>query len=191
MMNMAIRFSIRHQSLVGISPWSLKQHLSTATMPSVLSTPIGIPEQWLQRRFRSLSANIQDAILHNVRSLTDRELLTFATLCSGSDCPVIWFMAFIRMVKAESYSVALDHPRASPFLGCRHLFSCEIKPDKRLWLTKNIMPQLLFEDILQFRAGRGLGHPFGSTSESTTRRRCPSRMYARYEMVRSPSQLQL
>ncbi len=64
-----------------------------------------------------------------------------------SDCPVIWFMAFMRMVKAESYSVALEHPRASPFLGCRHLFSCEIKPDKRLWLTKNIMPQLLFEDI--------------------------------------------
>ncbi len=147
MMNMAIRFSIRHKSLVGVSPWSLKQHLSTATMPSVLSTPIGIPEQWLQRRFRSLSANIQDAILHNVRSLTDRELLTFATLCSGSDCPVVWFMAFIRMVKAESYFVALDHPRASSFLGCRHLFSCEIKPDKRLWLTKNIMPQLLFEDI--------------------------------------------
>ena len=74
-------------------------------------------------------------------------VIKLATLCSGSDNPVVWTVAWIRVCRAEILQVDLDHPRASPAGHYRHMFSCEISVPKQAWIRKNIIPELLFADV--------------------------------------------
>ena len=69
------------------------------------------------------------------------------SMCSGSESPILWFMAGVRVLRSRHLDVAVDHPSASPASVARHIFACEIDRPKQVWIEINFKPELLFNNI--------------------------------------------
>jgi hypothetical protein len=63
--------------------------------------------------------------------------LRVATMCSGTESPLLALDMFSKAIKARS----LGH------LEIEHVFSCEIEPFKQAYIERNFKPPILFRDI--------------------------------------------
>ena len=115
-------------------------------MPSInpKSAQFLSPEIWFQRKFQNLKVHApthHDMLMHNATHLLSGERkLTLGTMCSGSEAPTLWFLAFVRVLKSEMYGVAIDSAKANPFTSLHHKLACECVTRKQGWILLGFDP---------------------------------------------------
>jgi len=72
------------------------------------------------------------------KTLQDRPL-RIATMCSGTESPILAWRLIERAVK-EHTGIQMQH---------HHVFSCEIEPYKQAYIQRNFEPPLLFRDVCE------------------------------------------
>jgi site-specific DNA-cytosine methylase len=116
---------------------------------TVLSTEhLLVPELCYIDWFSRLSPKEHSqAMQTSVGLVGDGHCMRVATLCAGSEVPMIWLRSCLRVLRSRHLGVDWQHPSASPSTVLRHVFACEIEPAKQNWIRKNILPALLFPDV--------------------------------------------
>ncbi|TGZ83578.1 hypothetical protein EX30DRAFT_327192 [Ascodesmis nigricans] len=77
--------------------------------------------------------------------------LRVATMCSGTESPLLALNMFSRQIKKMGWGT----------LDIEHVFSCEIEPYKQAYIERNFKPPILFRDI------RELGYDKATTAYGT------------------------
>ena len=127
-------------------------------MPSIHSKSFQYltPEIWFQRKFQNLKVHAPTRhvmVMRNATHLLSGERkLTLGTMCSGSEAPTLWFLAFVRVLKSEMHGVAIDSAQANPFTSFHHKLACEWIARKQGWILLGFDPEILIADI--FTIGR-------------------------------------
>ena len=106
------------------------------------------PERCYIHWLTSLDTKDYNNVLRTAEALfQEREPHTVATMCSGTENPIIWLYAFARVTRSRILEVPLEHPQASASLVLRHVFSCEISREKQKYIQRHFHCELLFPDI--------------------------------------------
>ena len=96
-----------------------------------------------QEMFLDMVRHAPKPFLPSVRRVKRRRPLRVATMCSGTESPILAFERIIRAVE-EVHGESLR---------MEHVFSCEIEPWKQAYIEANLAPPLLFRDIRELSEG--------------------------------------
>jgi hypothetical protein len=77
--------------------------------------------------------------IQNVANHLKGRKLRVATMCSGTESPLLALGLICRSIK-EQYDVNLE---------VEHVFSCEIEPFKQAYIERNFQPPILFRDVCE------------------------------------------
>lgn len=87
--------------------------------------------------FKDITTKALDIGLREILQQTNRQPLRVATMCSGTESPVL----ALDMVQDALKSLG------EPGLQVDHLFSAEIVPYKQAYIERNFQPKIIFRDI--------------------------------------------
>lgn len=77
--------------------------------------------------------------LHRVVDRLNGRKLRVATMCSGTESPLLALRMITRSLFTET----------GKKLEVEHIFSCEIEPFKQAYIERNFSPPILFRDVLE------------------------------------------
>mgnify|MGYP003335425834 CR=1 FL=1 len=100
----------------------------------------------VQRAHRQMGAGNMLKLLKNLRSIADKGggFIDVGTLCSGCD---LIMHALLEMVQEwkEIWDISLE---------VRHLFACEVDPERQKFIINTWAPQSVFADITKMHDDR-------------------------------------
>ncbi|KAJ3136566.1 hypothetical protein HK100_001549 [Physocladia obscura] len=99
------------------------------------------PINKLPEMFADMIARVPKLIDSIQRLAKGRPPLRLATMCSGTESPLL----AIKLI-SDALSAKLGTPNALKF---HHVFSCEIEPFKQAYIDRNFKPPILFRDVRQ------------------------------------------
>lgn len=116
------------------------------------------PMHMLEEIFQDLASNALRLGLQNVLDILGDRPLKVATVCSGTESPLL----ALEMIE-KGVQIFLFNMRVQMLLTCypvavlpserrfriSHLFSCEIVPFKQAYIERNFGPKIIFRDLTE------------------------------------------
>ena len=135
----------------------------TAQMRSILKAPysdgddlpiLSEPQEFFDDMIQNQLCNNgtrPNILLPLLETLASRGPLKIATMCSGTESPVLALDMIVNSIESfcQTQGIRMENGNGDGSVNIRlkHVFSCEIEPAKQAYIERNFQPPLLFRDI--------------------------------------------